>query len=376
MLHWGGGQELNLIESKAASDIIESKQSQALNWGSVCAPRFNNGGASGDSLSTSDSNLPQANLVYRKGVSPSGVDEVATPKRDLDSKKSAVCSRSGDNGGLAPIDDNNLSKTNCNISIESSEFSVYSQNGEDGIIDFLLHILDLSAYPRAFVEFGEENYTESNTRFLLKLRNFQGLVIDGSQANIDYIKRDEVYWKHDLHAKCAFITKDNINAIIQEWLDSRDLDNVALLSIDIDGNDYYVWENLTCIAPAIVVIEYNAIFGATQSVSIPYREDFDRFKAHYSGLYFGASIRALIDLGSHKGYAFVGADSSGTNLFFVKREILKNTQPFRIYPLEEYCQRHHARQSRDINGKLSFISHTKRAELIAALPLHSPKPQH
>lgn len=260
------------------------------------------------------------------------------------------------------------------IDIESNEFSVYSQNGEDGIIDFLLHYVDLSVYPRAFVEFGVENYTESNTRFLLKSRNFQGLVIDGSQEHIDYIKRDEIYWRYDLHAQCAFITKDNINAIIKEWLDSRDLDNVALLSIDIDGNDYYVWEHLTCISPAIVVIEYNALFGSTQSVSIPYKEDFMRFEAHHSGLYFGASIKALIDLGKRKGYVFVGADSSGTNLFFLKQECAKNIQSLKIYPLEEYCRRHHARQSRDINGKLDFTSHTKRYDLIATLPLNHLEP--
>ncbi len=317
----GGGRSQYLVESKTTGNVTESKKSKSIDSGSVCA-------------------------------------------------------RSGGNGGLAPIDDSNLSETNCYITIESSEFSVYSQNGEDGIIDFLLHILDLSEYPHAFVEFGVENYTESNTRFLLKLRNFQGLVIDGSQKNIDYIRRDEVHWKHDLHAQCEFITKDNINAIIQKWLDSRGLDNVALLSIDIDGNDYYVWENLTCISPAIVVIEYNAIFGATQSVSVPYKEDFSRFEAHHSGLYFGASIGALIDLGKHKGYAFVGADSSGTNLFFVKQELLKNIQPFRIYPLEEYCKRHHARQSRDKNGKLNFVSHTQRNDLIATLPLHNLQTQH
>lgn len=256
------------------------------------------------------------------------------------------------------------------VGIESSEFSVYSQNGEDGIIDFLLHTLDLSSYPKAFVEFGVENYTEANTRFLLKFRNFQGLVIDGSQDNINFIKHDEIYWRHDLHAQCAFITKDNINSIIQDWLDSRELNNIAILSIDIDGNDYYIWENITCVSPAIVIIEYNAIFGATRSVSIPYKEDFMRHAAHYSGLYFGASIKALIELGKHKGYTFIGADSSGTNLFFVKQECAKTLDSLIVYPLEEYCKRHHARQSRDENGNLTFLSHTKRYETISSLPLY------
>lgn len=255
--------------------------------------------------------------------------------------------------------------------IESTEFKIFSQNGEDGIIDFLIQALDLSAYPKAFVEFGVENYTESNTRFLLQHRNFMGLVLDGSQQHIDYIKSDDLYWRHDLEAKCAFITKDNINTLISTYLQSRDLENVALLSIDIDGNDYYIWESITCIQPAIVVIEYNALFGAKDRVSVPYRADFDRFKAHCSGLYFGASVAALIALGEAKGYSFVGADSCGVNLFFVKKVLFGDSLCFlhTYEDLEEYCTRHKARQSRDDFKKLTFLSHTKRQEAIAHLPL-------
>ncbi|RDU52151.1 hypothetical protein CQA49_08280 [Helicobacter sp. MIT 00-7814] len=253
--------------------------------------------------------------------------------------------------------------------IESAEFRIFSQNGEDGIIDFLIQLLDLSAYPKAFIEFGVENYTESNTRFLLKNRNFQGLVLDGSSENIESIKHDELYWKHDLEAQCAFITKENINDIIKSYLKSRDLGNVALLSVDIDGNDYYVWEAITCIEPAIVVVEYNAIFGAQKCVSVPYRADFNRFKAHFSGLYFGASIRALIHLGKKKGYTFIGADSSGTNLFFIKNHFKEALSLLATHNLESYCTRHLARQSRDINAKLTFLSHTAREQEIAHLPL-------
>ena len=100
-----------LLDSVISSDAIESKP---IDSERVCAPRFNNGGASGDLLSTSGSNLPQENLVYKKGVSPSGVDEVATPKRDLDSEKSAVCSRSGASGDLLSTSGSNLPQANCN----------------------------------------------------------------------------------------------------------------------------------------------------------------------------------------------------------------------------------------------------------------------
>lgn len=214
-----------------------------------------------------------------------------------------------------------MSDAPASIDIRDYECSVYSQNGEDGIIDILLTLLESRGiltpdcanpsprtYARAFVEFGVQDYTESNTRFLLKKRNFTGLIIDGSQKDINTIKRDNIYWRHDLEAVCAFITRENIDSMIQAWLESRGLKNIALLSVDIDGVDYYVWEAVTCIEPAIVVVEFNALLNPEMKLSVPYAADFERFSAHYSGLYFGASLGALIALGERKGYKFIGAD--------------------------------------------------------------------
>lgn len=243
-------------------------------------------------------------------------------------------------------------------------------------MDLLIESLELdslhSSYPRAFVEFGVQDYTESNTRYLLKKRNFMGFIMDGSATHIESIKQDGIYWKHDLEAQCAFITKDNINTLIKQWLDSRKLDNIAILSIDIDGVDYFVWEAIECVKPAIVVVEYNALFGESLCVSVPYRADFDRFLAHHSGLYFGASIKALISLGKSKGYIFVGADSSGTNAFFIHQS-LESKLPFSTAPLQEYCSTHHARQSRDTFGNLSFLQGDERLKAIKHLPLHTCK---
>ncbi|BDB64969.1 hypothetical protein T36_1431 [Helicobacter cinaedi] len=278
-------------------------------------------------------------------------------------------------GGGAVDNLNHYENTNAmGVDIRDFEFSAYSQNGEDGILDLLIEILDLdssySPYPRAFVEFGVQDYTESNTRYLLKKRNFMGLIMDGNAKHIESIKQDELYWKHDIEAQCAFITRENINALIKQWLDSRKLDNIALLSIDIDGVDYFVWEAIECVKPAIVVVEYNAIFGENLSVSVPYRADFERFLAHHSGLYFGASIKALIALGKKKGYVFIGADSSGTNVFFI-HESLESKLAFTTAPLQEYCSTHHARQSRDTLGNLSFLQGNERFEAIKHLPLHT-----
>ena len=128
------------------------------------------------------------------------------------------------------------------------EFSVYSQWGEDGIINWLLDKLE--DLPETFIEFGVENYIESNTRYLLHTRNWSGLVIDGDKSNIEDIKKSSAYWKYDLSAVEAFITKKNINTILQE---NNFKDEVGLLSIDIDGNDYWIWEAINSCNPDIVI---------------------------------------------------------------------------------------------------------------------------
>lgn len=93
------------------------------------------------------------------------------------------------------------------------EFKVYSQWGEDGSIQFLVRLIN--PQPQLFIEFGVQNYTEANTRFLLCNNNWAGLVIDGSQEHVDAIKRDDIYWLYKLKAECAFIDRDNINSLIE-----------------------------------------------------------------------------------------------------------------------------------------------------------------
>lgn len=200
-------------------------------------------------------------------------------------------------------------------SLDDVEFRVYSQWGEDGIIDWLVERIDVSA--ERFVEFGVESYVESNTRFLLKQRNWKGLVIDRSEEYVRLIKNDEISWRHDLTALAHFITRDNINALFTR---GGFAGPIGLLSIDIDGMDYWVWERVSAVRPDIVICEYNAAFGDVHPLTIPHNADFERFKAHHSGCYFGASIDALCRLAARKGYSLVGTNSAGCNAFFVLNE--------------------------------------------------------
>ena len=242
------------------------------------------------------------------------------------------------------------------------EFQVFSQWGEDGIISYLVNNVDIEN--NFFIEFGVENYLESNTRFLLKKFNWSGLIIDSSQKNIDYIKKDKIYWQHNINALCEFVSRENINKIFLENVSQK---NIGLLSIDIDGNDYWVWKAITTIDPSIVVIEYNSILGNSKNYTVPYSKNFERNKAHYSNLYYGASLPALVKLGKEKGYALVTCNSAGNNAFFVKKNLLNDK--VKELSIKEAFQERKFRESRGKNNKLTFLNSTEEKELISHLPL-------
>lgn len=232
--------------------------------------------------------------------------------------------------------------------IQKSEFKVFSQWGDDGIIQYLINNIDTGH--NKFIEFGVENYTESNTRFLLINNNWKGLVIDGNKSNIDYIRQDPIYWKYELIARHCFIHKKNINSTISDCNFSG---KIGILSIDIDGNDYWIWECISVVDPAIVIIEYNSVFGNKHAITIPYDSTFNTSKAHYSNLFFGCSLKALYLLAQRKGYVFVGSNSNGNNAYFIRKDKIGNIKPVDI---ESGYVKSKFRQSRDPKGHLSYVS--------------------
>lgn len=206
-------------------------------------------------------------------------------------------------------------RDSASTDLNDYEFRVFSQWGEDGIIQYLVRNIDVAN--KVFVEFGVQDYREANTRFLLLNDNWSGLVLDSDPANVARIQADLIYWGYNIRAVEAFVTRDNINQLLQEQGITGE---IGLLSIDIDGNDFWVWQAIDAIQPIIVVIEYNHRFGSEATVTIPYRADFDRTKSPHGPAYFGASLGALCWLAERKGYSFVGCGSSGVNAFFVRRD--------------------------------------------------------
>jgi hypothetical protein len=200
--------------------------------------------------------------------------------------------------------------------LTDAEFKVFSQFGEDGIIQYLISKVPIER--RVFVEFGVGNYGESNTRFLLVGNKWSGLVIDGDEACTNEIKLSSLYRRSALRVVSAVITKENINQIIVEAGIQGD---IGLLSIDIDGNDYWVWQTLDVISPRIVICEFNRRFGCSYAITTKYRSDFQASLAHPSRLYYGASLPALCLVAEKKGYDFVGCTTEGVNAFFVRKDL-------------------------------------------------------
>ncbi|MBI1898579.1 MAG: hypothetical protein HYS04_18905, partial [Acidobacteria bacterium] len=166
--------------------------------------------------------------------------------------------------------------------------------------------------------------TENNTTYLL-LSGWRGLWMDGGEEEIRSIERlfGAYISSGQLQARETFITRSNINDLLSG---AGLLAEIDLMSIDIDGNDYWVWEAMTALNPRAVVIEYNATFRPPVKVVQEYREDY----VWDSSNFFGASLKALEELGTRRGYALVGCGFSGVNAYFVRRDLVGElfSEPF------------------------------------------------
>jgi hypothetical protein len=196
-------------------------------------------------------------------------------------------------------------------------YKVYSQHGEDGIINEIFNRIGITN--KVFVEFGVQDGLESNGHFLL-FNGWRGLWIDG---NKEYFKKLKEYFSEPLSSKQltavnAFITAENINDLIGQNGFNGEID---LLSIDIDGNDYWIWQAIKCIQPRVVAIEYNAKFPPPCEWVMEYNPSHIWDESDKQG----ASLKSLELLGNELGYRLVG--TNGVNAFFVKKELTKDLFP-------------------------------------------------
>ncbi len=201
-----------------------------------------------------------------------------------------------------------------NISDPNSwEFSGFSQNGEDGIIDFLCQ--QIKHPNRYFIEIGSSYGIENNTAWLAIGKKFNGIMIEGNPKAS--VQASNLYGILNIGVECinAFVTKNNISQL-KDWALHHAPD---LFSLDIDGNDYYIAEDImrSGFKPKIIVVEYNSAFGPSQKLTISYEDNFNMSAAHETHLYYGVSICGWRRFFEKWGYKFITVDKNGVNAFFV-----------------------------------------------------------
>ncbi len=194
------------------------------------------------------------------------------------------------------------------------EFKVFSQAGEDGIISEIFNRIGTTN--KFFVEFGVGNGLENNSAYLL-VKGWQGYWIEGSDRFCQSIRQsfEDLIANQQLTLKNTFITGENIEDLFRKGNVPTELD---LLSIDIDGNDYWVWQAITNYRPRVVILEYNAIYPPESSWVMQYNPSHQwKYNSH-----MGSSLKALEKLSHQKGYKLVACSFSGVNAFFVREDLL------------------------------------------------------
>jgi hypothetical protein len=191
------------------------------------------------------------------------------------------------------------------------ELRVFSQNGEDGVLAEILRRIGVAG--GWFVEFGVQDGTEGNTVFLAQVLGWAGAYLEADAAQYEALQR-RFAGNPRVRTVHAAVEPDTAEALFREAGVPEEPD---VLSIDVDGNDYWIWKELSTYRPRVVVIEYNGALDPLSRRVMPYQPGF-RWD-HTSG--YGASLGALEDLGAEKGYRLVHTESAGVNAFFVREEL-------------------------------------------------------
>ena len=257
-------------------------------------------------------------------------------------------------GGLA-INLRNI----CSTNPESWEFSGFSQNGEDGISDYLTSQLIKSN--RYFVEIGSSDGLENNTAWFAIAKKYSGIMVEGCKKLSNRSKQNITQFNLGVKSENIFISEDTIH----QFLNILAYKNPDIFSLDIDGNDYYMMKTLfdNNVRPKICIVEYNAAFGPEKVLTIPYKSDFHYLRAHTSGLYYGVSISAWKKLFLNQGYKFVTVDSRGVNAVFIDPNCFDKTF---IDNLSGFDFKENFYQFQKYNA-----GHQKQFDIISHLPFYN-----
>jgi hypothetical protein len=248
--------------------------------------------------------------------------------------------------------------------IRQAEVRVFSQNGEDGILDYIFETCGL--IKPSILEIGSGDFSECNSKFSNFLRNSAVYLVDSHEGLSQIYDK---YRSRRVNSKFFFerlwIDKSNVLQVF--WRAKEKLGNVDVLSLDIDGNDYWILCRLPLSELEVLVVEYNPSLSDCEPVSTVYDPHFDRTKKHFSCKYYGATLEAFDYLLSSNGFFFLGATSQGTNAFFVKNRhkesfggVIKNLNSYKNTD---------SREARDEKGALSFVDIDLERQILKSLPV-------
>jgi len=187
-----------------------------------------------------------------------------------------------------------------------------AQSDEPAIIDRL--IAETNA-PDTFVEFG---FGPSEFNCVGLSRHARGLLLDCCERSV---KVANAILPRRVRAKHVFLTLDNLDVVRNAF------PKIGVLSIDVDGNDYWFLKALIDLEPPVISVEYNSSF-CQESVTVPYAPDFDRHKFPTS-YFHGASLIALAKLCQQHGYGLAAVSEGGVNAFFTKTGTLDPVKAWR-----------------------------------------------
>jgi hypothetical protein len=210
--------------------------------------------------------------------------------------------------------------------LTARRFRISSQNQEDGLTLALLN--EVGVKNRRFIEIGS-GLSGGNSGFLARECGWSGLMVDGHAGHMVQVGRRFP----SVTAVAAWVTRDNVDEIITANGFAGDVD---LFSLDLDGNDYWIWEAVTACDPRVVILEYNSMFGPDRAVTVPYDPAFDRHRHHT--MYYGASLTACARLSARKGYRLVAVEPTGVNAFFLRQDLAPHIpacEPWRAFRLLE-----------------------------------------
>ena len=245
-----------------------------------------------------------------------------------------------------------------------AEVKIYSQWGEDGILDYIFQRLEIPK-PKV-IEFGAGNFSECNSRFLAENLNASVVAIDGREDLIETISKTDLPWKTHILGLQTWVTPSNVNQLIKKA--HHFMGGVDMLSLDLDGNDFWIINAADLTGIMVVVVEYNPLFGNLKALTVPEEDAFDRTKKHFSWLYHGASLKAFVNVLSDKGFRFIGTNRVGNNAFFVATDA-SHLIPFSPDPNNDCYFDWRVRESRDRSSQLSYLSGEERTTEIQNLPL-------